>query len=76
MFVYLLIFIFFRLLKYDPKTKKNTVLMNNLHFPNGVEISNDESFLLIIESMKFQVLKYLYKITHLLLYFKIVCDQI
>jgi len=29
----------FRLLKYDPKTKRITVLMKNLQFANGVELS-------------------------------------
>ncbi|XP_026816428.1 adipocyte plasma membrane-associated protein-like [Rhopalosiphum maidis] len=50
-----------RLLKYDPKTKKNTVLMKNLQFANGVQLSNDESFLLVAETEKYRVLKYYLK---------------
>lgn len=49
---------FFRLLKYDPQTKRNTVLIKNLSFANGVEISNDESFLLVAETGKYRVHKY------------------
>lgn len=51
----------FRLLKYDPKTKQNTVLINNLSFSNGVELADDESFLIIAETIKYQVLKYEHK---------------
>jgi len=47
-----------RLLKYDPKTKKNTVLMKNIMFANGVELSEDESFILISETHKYRILKY------------------
>ncbi|VVC29780.1 Hypothetical protein CINCED_3A009369 [Cinara cedri] len=47
-----------RLLKYDPKTKQNTVLMDKMQFPNGVELSNDESFLLIAETFKYRIIKY------------------
>jgi len=51
------IFINYRLLKYDPKTKKNTVLMKNIMFANGVELSEDESFILISETHKNRILK-------------------
>ncbi|XP_050438846.1 adipocyte plasma membrane-associated protein Hemomucin-like [Adelges cooleyi] len=47
-----------RLLKYDPKTKKNTVLMKNLQFANGVELSLDESFIIVAETLKYQIHKY------------------
>jgi len=45
-------------LKYDPKTKKNTVLMKNLHFANGAELSDDESFILVVETVKYRIHKY------------------
>jgi sugar lactone lactonase YvrE len=48
----------FRLIKYDSKLKKNTVLMKNLHFANGIELSDDESFILVAETLKFRVHKY------------------
>uniref|UniRef100_A0A2S2PC81 Adipocyte plasma membrane-associated protein n=1 Tax=Schizaphis graminum TaxID=13262 RepID=A0A2S2PC81_SCHGA len=50
-----------RLLKYNPKTKKNTVLMKDLQFANGVELSNDESFILVAETVQYRVLKYYLK---------------
>ncbi|KAL4105287.1 hypothetical protein QTP88_020540 [Uroleucon formosanum] len=50
-----------RLLKYDPKTKRNTVLMKNLQFANGVELSDDESFILVSETAKYCIHKHYLK---------------
>ncbi|KAL5237931.1 hypothetical protein ACI65C_005341 [Semiaphis heraclei] len=50
-----------RLLKYDPKTKRNTVLIKNLHFANGVELSDDESFIVVAETEKYRIHKYYLK---------------
>lgn len=50
-------FFFSRLIRYNPKTKTNTVLMRNLHFANGIELSDDESFILVAETMKFRIHK-------------------
>jgi len=36
--------------------------MKNLQFSNGVELSNDESFILVAETMKYRVLKYVISI--------------
>lgn len=47
-----------RLMKYEPKTKKVTVLIRGLAFPNGLAISNDNTFLLIAETGTCRVLKY------------------
>ncbi|KAG1327509.1 Calcium-dependent phosphotriesterase superfamily protein isoform 2 [Cocos nucifera] len=47
-----------RLMKYDPETKKVTVLIRGLAFPNGLAISNDNTFLLIAETSTCRVLKY------------------
>ncbi|KAG1327510.1 putative Calcium-dependent phosphotriesterase superfamily protein isoform 2 [Cocos nucifera] len=47
-----------RLMKYDPKTKKVTVLIRGLAFPNGLAISNDNTFLLVAETGTCRVLKY------------------
>lgn len=33
--------------------------MKNLQFANGVELSNDESFILVSETVKYRVLKYM-----------------
>jgi sugar lactone lactonase YvrE len=45
------------LLKYDPKTKKSTVLMQGIRFANGVQLSKDESFLLVAESAESRIFK-------------------
>ncbi|KAM7276271.1 hypothetical protein ACFE04_018137 [Oxalis oulophora] len=47
-----------RLMKYDPETNKVTVLLNYLAFPNGVLLSEDGNFILVVESLKLRVLKY------------------
>ncbi|CAL1390493.1 unnamed protein product [Linum trigynum] len=38
-----------RVLKYDPSTKKASVLVRNLQFPNGVSLSKDGSFFVFCE---------------------------
>ncbi|XP_055544207.1 adipocyte plasma membrane-associated protein Hemomucin [Wyeomyia smithii] len=40
-----------RLFRYDRKTKKNIVLLDNLYFANGVALSPDEEFVLVVETM-------------------------
>jgi len=47
-----------RLLKYDPITKKTTVLLDGLGFANGVALSAKEDFILICETWKFRCLKH------------------
>ncbi|XP_014287096.1 adipocyte plasma membrane-associated protein Hemomucin isoform X1 [Halyomorpha halys] len=47
-----------RLLKYNSVSKKNEVLLKNLHFPNGVALSADESFLIVAETFGSRLLKY------------------
>lgn len=47
-----------RLIRYDTETKKLDSLMNNIHFPNGIEISADNSFLLFSEFQTRTVWKY------------------
>lgn len=47
-----------RLLQYNPKTKKNKVLISNLHFANGVELSADEAFVVVAETMRSRVHRY------------------
>ncbi|KAF3778693.1 STRICTOSIDINE SYNTHASE-LIKE 10 protein [Nymphaea thermarum] len=39
-----------RLMSYDPKTKEVKVLLKGLKFANGVALSRDRSFILVIES--------------------------
>ncbi|XP_027123967.1 protein STRICTOSIDINE SYNTHASE-LIKE 12-like [Coffea arabica] len=47
-----------RLLKYNPRTKKVTVLLRRLAGPAGVAISKDRSYLLVTENLKSRVWKY------------------
>ena len=47
-----------RLLKYDPLTKKASVLYRGLAFPNGVALSQNNSFILVAESTRRRILKF------------------
>ncbi|XP_058115056.1 protein STRICTOSIDINE SYNTHASE-LIKE 10-like [Magnolia sinica] len=47
-----------RLLKYDPRSKKVTVLLKGLVYPNGVAISKDSTFLLIVETSTQRILRF------------------
>uniref|UniRef100_A0A8D8TQJ2 Adipocyte plasma membrane-associated protein n=1 Tax=Cacopsylla melanoneura TaxID=428564 RepID=A0A8D8TQJ2_9HEMI len=47
-----------RLIQYNPKTKQNKVLIPNVHFANGVELSADESFVVVAETMRNRVRRY------------------
>jgi sugar lactone lactonase YvrE len=44
-----------RLLSYDPKTKSTRTILSNLCFANGVAVSPDQSFLLVVETGKYRV---------------------
>jgi sugar lactone lactonase YvrE len=46
------------LYKYDPLTKEVTTLIDGTYFGNGVVVSKDETFLLMVETTKYRVLKY------------------
>lgn len=39
-----------RLLRYDPPTKTTNVVLEGLAFPNGVQLSSDQTFLLFTET--------------------------
>ncbi|XP_042909345.1 adipocyte plasma membrane-associated protein [Parasteatoda tepidariorum] len=47
-----------RLLKFDLKTKGVTVLLKDLSFPNGVELTHDGSAVLVAECFKNSIFKY------------------
>ncbi|KAL5059233.1 hypothetical protein RYX36_030837 [Vicia faba] len=47
-----------RVIKYEPKSKEITVLVNNLTFPNGVALSKDGNYILIVETTKCRILRY------------------
>ncbi|XP_058811751.1 adipocyte plasma membrane-associated protein Hemomucin [Topomyia yanbarensis] len=44
-----------RLFHFDRKTKKNTVLLDKLYFANGVALSPQEDFVLVVETMASQI---------------------
>jgi len=44
-----------RLLAYDPKTKTTRVVLSNLCFANGVAVSPDQSFVLVVETGKYRI---------------------
>jgi len=46
-----------RLIKYDPKTKECTVLADGIHFANGIQLSRNEDFLLMSETVRSRVMK-------------------
>jgi len=47
-----------RLLAYDPNAKVTQLLLDNLYFANGIAISPDQSFVLVVETNKYRVQRY------------------
>ncbi|XP_010524154.1 PREDICTED: protein STRICTOSIDINE SYNTHASE-LIKE 13 [Tarenaya hassleriana] len=47
-----------RLLRYDPPTKTTHIVLDGLAFPNGVQFSKDQSFLLYTETTNCRLMKY------------------
>lgn len=47
-----------RLISYDPKTKKTSLLLNKLYFANGIAVSHDNDFVLVNETGKYRVTRY------------------
>lgn len=48
----------YRLIRYNAAKKKNEVLMRNLGFANGLMLSNNESFVIVAESLTSRIMKY------------------
>ena len=44
-----------RLLAYDPRTRTTRLVVDRLHFANGVAVSSDQSFVLVNETGKYRV---------------------
>ena len=44
--------------EFDPETGDSRILLDNLHYANGVAISEDQQFLVIAETSNYRVLKY------------------
>jgi sugar lactone lactonase YvrE len=47
-----------RFLAYDPRTKQTRVLLNDLYFANGVAVSPDQSFALVVDTGAYRVRRY------------------
>jgi sugar lactone lactonase YvrE len=47
-----------RLLRYDPVTARASVVLEGLHFANGVALSGDESFVAVAECYRYQLLRH------------------
>jgi sugar lactone lactonase YvrE len=50
-----------RLIQFDPKTKKNSVLISGLFGANGVQLSEKEDYVLVNEFVKARILRYYLK---------------
>ena len=46
-----------RLLAYDPATKRTRLVLDHLHFANGVAVSPDQTFVLVCETGMYRVLR-------------------
>ena len=44
-----------RLLAYEPATKRTRIVLDKLYFANGVAVSPDQSFVLVVETGKYRV---------------------
>jgi sugar lactone lactonase YvrE len=47
-----------RVFEYSPATKQTRIIMDGLNFANGVAISEDQQFLLVIETGHYRILKH------------------
>ncbi|KAJ6419080.1 hypothetical protein OIU84_029228 [Salix udensis] len=47
-----------RLLRYDPPTKTTHIVLDGLAFPNGVQLSKDQTFLVFTETTNCRIMKY------------------
>ncbi|CAN6580438.1 unnamed protein product [Malus baccata var. baccata] len=47
-----------RLLRYDPPTKTTHIVLDGLAFPNGIQLSQDQTFLLFTETTNCRLMKY------------------
>jgi adipocyte plasma membrane-associated protein len=50
--------ILFRLFKYDPVKKTNTMLVDKIHFANGLALSANEDFIVVSETMRCRLLRF------------------
>ena len=47
-----------RLLAYDPSSKTTQLVLDKLYFANGVAVSPDQSFVLVVDTCKYRIQRY------------------
>mgnify|MGYP001093017002 CR=1 FL=1 len=47
-----------RLLAYDPQTRQTTVMLSDLFFANGVVLSANQDYVLVVESFRYRITRY------------------
>jgi sugar lactone lactonase YvrE len=47
-----------RLIQYNMQTRESKVLVQNLHFANGVAVGPNDEYVLVVETQRFRVLRY------------------
>ena len=47
-----------RVLVYDPAANKSQVLVDGVHFTNGIMLSPNEDYILYSESFQYRIMKY------------------
>ena len=57
---YLCLCVLCRLLRYDPLHNSTEVLLDNLHFANGVQLSRYDDFVLVAEGSRARIVKLVY----------------
>ncbi|KOC59707.1 Adipocyte plasma membrane-associated protein [Habropoda laboriosa] len=56
--IYNIFFYIYKLIRYNAATKHNEVLVRNLGFANGILLSDDESFVIVLECLTSRIIKY------------------
>jgi len=46
-----------RLLRYDPRKNESIVLVNGIHFANGVQLSENEDFVIAVDMLRFRIIR-------------------
>jgi len=62
--MYAILYLLYRLLRYDPLHNSTEVLLEKLHFANGVQLSRYDDFVLVAETTRARVMKLVYADLH------------
>jgi sugar lactone lactonase YvrE len=47
-----------RLMVFDPRTNTSKVLLEDVHFANGILLSSEEDHLIFAETLQYRILRY------------------